>query len=65
MLRKFEMIMFVAATAVVVAITIGATRERTEAGNQPLASHNRIDPATLQLKVDIFNLHRATVELPY
>jgi hypothetical protein len=64
MLRKFEIILFAAATAVVVAITIGA---RTGAGNQPLpiASHNRIDPATLQLKVDIFNLHRATVELPY
>jgi hypothetical protein len=68
MLRKFEMMMFVAATGVVVAIlTTGVTSEKTRAGNHPLpiASHNRIDPATLQLKVDIFNLHRATVDLPY
>ena len=57
-------------TAVVVAIAIlaaDATRENTEAGHHPLpvASHNRIDPATMQLKVDIFNLQRATVDLPY
>ena len=65
---KFEIIMLVAAVAVAIAIlAAGATRERTEAGIHPLpvASHNRIDPATMQLKVDIFNLHRATVDLPY
>jgi len=65
---KFEIIMLVAAVAVVIAIlAVSATRESTEAGNHPLpvASHNRIDPATMQLKVDIFNLHRATVDLPY
>jgi hypothetical protein len=69
MLRtKLEIIMLVAAVAVVSAIlATGATRESTEAGNHPLpvASHNRIDPATMQLKLDIFNLQRATVDLPY
>jgi hypothetical protein len=69
MLRtKLEIIMLVAAVAVVSAIlAAGATRESTEAGNHPLpvASHNRIDPATMQLKLDIFNLQRATVDLPY
>jgi len=66
--RKFEIIMLVAAVAVAIAIlTVGATWESTQARNHPLpvASHNRIDPATMQLKVDIFNLHRATVDLPY
>ncbi|MGB9019996.1 MAG: hypothetical protein WCC77_20480 [Pseudolabrys sp.] len=66
--RKLEIIMLVAAVAVVIAIlAAGATRESTEAGSRPLpvASHNRIDPATMQLKVDIFNLQRATVDLPY
>jgi uncharacterized lipoprotein YajG len=65
---KFEIIMLVAAIAVAIAIlAAGATRESTVAGNHPLpvASHNRIDPATMQLKVDIFNLQRATVDLPY
>ena len=65
---KFEIIMLVTAVAVAIAILVaGATRESTEARNHPLpvASHNRIDPATMQLKVDIFNLHRATVDLPY
>jgi len=48
-------------------VAIGATRESTEAANhlRPVASHNQIDPATMQLKVDIFNLQRATVDLPY
>jgi len=66
--RKLEIIMLVAAIAVVIAIVaIGATRESTEAANhlRPVASHNQIDPATMQLKVDIFNLQRATVDLPY
>ena len=66
--RKLELIMLVAAVAVIIAIlAAGATWESTEAGNHPLpvASHNRIDPATMQLKVDIFNLQRATVDLPY
>jgi hypothetical protein len=65
---KLELIMLVAAIAVVIAIVaIGATRESTEAANhlRPVASHNQIDPATMQLKVDIFNLQRATVDLPY
>ena len=60
--RKLEIIMLAAAVAFAIAIlAAGAT------GNHPLpvASHNRIDPATMQLKVDIFNLHRATVDLPY
>jgi hypothetical protein len=69
MLRgKLEIIALVAAVAVVIAIlAAGATRESTEAGHHPLpvASHNRIDPATMQLKVDIYNLQRATVDLPY
>jgi len=59
--------MLVAAVAVGIAIlAAGASRESTGAGNHPLpvASHNRIDPATMQLKVDIFNLQRATVDLP-
>ena len=66
--RKLEIIMLVAAIAIVVAIlAAGATTESTKAGNHPLpvASHNRIDSATMQLKVDIFNLQRATVDLPY
>ena len=66
--RKLEIITLVAADAVVIAIlAAGAPRESTEAGNHPLpvASHSRIDPATMQLKVDIFNLQRATVDLPY
>jgi hypothetical protein len=66
--RKLEIIMLAAAVAFAIAIlAAGATRESTEAGNHPppVASHNRIDPATMQLKVDIFNLHRATVDLPY
>ena len=66
--RKLEIITLVAAVAVVIAVlAAGATRESTEAGNHPLpvASHNRIDPATMQLKVDIFNLQRAIVDLPY
>ena len=59
---KFEIIMLVAAIAVAIAILAAGA-----AGNHPLpvASHNRIDPATMQLKVDIFNLQRATVDLPY
>ena len=69
MLRgKLEIVMLVAAVVVVIAVfAAGATRESTVAGNHPLpvASHNRIDPATMQLKVDIFNLQRATVDLPY
>jgi hypothetical protein len=66
--RKLEIITLMAAVAVIIAILVaGTTRESTEAGNHPLsvASHNRIDPATMQLKVDIFNLQRATVDLPY
>jgi hypothetical protein len=66
--RKHEIIMLAAAVAfAIVILAAGATRESTEAGNHrlPVASHNRIDPATMQLKVDIFNLHRATVDLPY
>ena len=55
------------AVAVAIAILAAvATSESKEAPNHPLpvASHNRIDPATMQLKVDIFNLQRATVDLP-
>jgi hypothetical protein len=67
MLRKFEIIMLVAAAVAIAILAVGVTTERTGAGNHPLptASHNRIDPATLQLKVDIFNLQRATVDLPW
>ena len=68
MLTKFDMIMLVATVFVAIAIlAAGATRERTGTGNHPLpiASHNRIDPATMQLRVDIYSLPRATVELPY
>jgi hypothetical protein len=63
--RKFEIIMLVAAAAVAIAIL--AAGVTTKAGNHPLpiASHNKIDPTTLQLKVDIFNLQRATVDLPW
>ncbi|MGA7734114.1 MAG: hypothetical protein WCB22_01465 [Pseudolabrys sp.] len=65
--RKLEIITLVAVAVVIAILAAGATRESTEAGNHPLpvASHNRIDPATMQLKVDIFNLQRATVDLPY
>jgi len=67
MLTKFEITLVVAAVAIVAIFAVVVTTERTKAGNHPLpiASHNRIDPATLQLKLDIFNLQRATVDLPY
>ena len=57
--RKLEIITLVAVAVVIAILAAGATRESTEAGNHPLpvASHNRIDPATMQLKVDIFNLN--------
>jgi hypothetical protein len=56
---KFEMIMLVAAVAVAIAIlAAGATRESTEARNHrlPVASHNRIDPATARGQCPLFAL---------